>query len=857
MSKLYVLVTLMLCLTLTDTKAQNQGRNLLLTVRTNDGKPAAEVFLQAEEIKQSQYSNKNGDAMFTNIFSKSITIKASISGYATVKKTFDLEENGTTKDSLILNLDEGQLEEVTVLSKKQKIGTAPSDVVAKMPLSNLENPQVYTTISSALTEQQLGFNAEAALTNAPGVTKIWEATNRIGSGGSWFSLRGFNAQIKARNGVQGNVNGAIDLANTDRIEIIKGPSATLFGNQISSYGGLINRITKKAYNRFGGTVDISAGSYGFNRLSADINTPLDKEGKILMRNNISYNRSNSFQDYGWNKSFVFAPSLTYKASDRLTFYADAEIINSQNSGGSQLIYFLTPSTITSSIKTLLKSMNMPDATIQAIMATAPKTVGEAYGTDNAKNIKIDYKRSYQSNDLVNKVNSTNLFGEAKYEISKAWTSQTVVSYASSDANGPLPYFTLLPNMLGNFVSSLAGGTPNFGTGGYDKMARMVWRTVGEEITNEIQQNFIGDFTIGKMRNRFVGGLDYYSYNSKNTYNRFTGSLYGLPFPDVFDIVNTTGSVPNYAHLNEGKVDSAFAAGPGSSLVYNTNNSVYSAYVNDVLNITEQLLISAGLRIDHFANKGSYDATSGTYSGPYNQTKLAPKFGLIFQPILNKLSLFGNYQTGFTNKTGTDASGKAFVPEQAFQWEVGVKGNLFDQRLSGTLSYYDIKVKDVVRMDINNPLFNIQDGTQRSKGFEAEINAIPVDGWNIIAGYGYNNSKMEKADPSVQGLRPIASGPQNAANFWTSYTFSSKALKGFTIGAGGNYAGEVFVVNSNIDGSFKLPAYTLLNGLISYENTKFRIAAKVNNLTNQHYWTGWGTFNPQMLRQFIGSIAFKF
>ncbi len=110
----------------------------------------------------------------------------------------------------------------------------------------------------------------------------------------------------------------------------RGPSATLFGSSLTSYGGLINRVTKKPYGNFGGEVSYSGGNFGFNRISADVNTPLDSARNVLLRVNTAYTDEGSFQDNGFNKSFVFAPSLLYKINDRLSFLLDAEIYRGRN-----------------------------------------------------------------------------------------------------------------------------------------------------------------------------------------------------------------------------------------------------------------------------------------------------------------------------------------------------------------------------------------------------------------------------------------------------------------------------------------------------------------------------------------------
>jgi iron complex outermembrane receptor protein len=161
---------------------------------------------------------------------------------------------------------------------------------------------------------------------------MWEATGRGGDGGAYYASRGFVVQSALRNGIAGNVTSSIDASNIDRIEIIKGPSATLFGSSLTSYGGLINRVTKKPYDSFGGEASISAGNFDFQRVSADINTPLDARKKVLFRLNTAYNNEGSFQNTGFNRTIAVAPSLVYNATERLSISVDAELFYGKSIG---------------------------------------------------------------------------------------------------------------------------------------------------------------------------------------------------------------------------------------------------------------------------------------------------------------------------------------------------------------------------------------------------------------------------------------------------------------------------------------------------------------------------------------------
>lgn len=205
----------------------------------------------------------------------------------------------------------------------------------------------------------------------------------------------------------------------------------------------------------------------------------------------------------------------------------------------------------------------------------------------------------------------------------------------------------------------------------------------------------------------------------------------------------------------------------------------------------------------------------------------------------------------------DANGKSFVPEEANQWEAGVKYNLWEDKLTGSISYYDILVKNIVRSDVNNPLFNIQDGQQRSKGIELEILANPLRGLTFMVGYGFNRSRFEKADTDVEGRRPQGAGPENTASFWTNYTFTSTALKGLGLGFNLNYAGESVSISLNPDGDLIVPAYTLLGAHITYDTEKWKVGVKVNNLTDEKYWMGWTNMIPQRPRQAILTLGYKF
>jgi iron complex outermembrane recepter protein len=774
-------------------------------ITTADNKPAADVTIQVKNIKRAVLTEPDGQFIIRSLAAGNYELEISLVGHKTQVERVTVNENQTASIQIQLQLTEKQLEEVVVVSGRRKFTRSGSDYVSKMKLKNLENSQVYSTITRELLTEQMAFSVDDATKNAPGLQKMWEATGRGGDGGAYYNSRGFILQSQLRNGVAGNITSRIDAANIESIEVIKGPSATLFGSTLTSYGGLINRVTKKPYDKFGGELSYSAGSYGFNRISADINAPLNQDKTVLLRLNTAYQYEGSFQDNGFDKGLFISPSLFYQATDKLWFHFDVEHYSGANSS-KQMIFFYYPSSV--------------------------------LGVDRADKAGIDYRRSYSANDIFQVARSTTLFGQMNYQLSSNWTSQTNFTSAHSFSDGPYAYFYLKPN-------SAVTGDPN--ATGSDYLQRADQSTANSEMTvTEIQQNFIGEFYIGGLKNRFVGGLDFLHQNSNQWF-------YGTDF----DVIPKNGVIPNYSNFNRDKLDSALINGNPWTWPYEYKNSTYSAYISNVMNITHNLLASAAIRVDHFDNKGNFNEASGEFSGAYKQTTFSPRFGLVWQPITDKISLFANYQNGFVNKNGVDYEGNTFKPEQANQLEGGVKVNAFGGKFSSTVSYYYIKVKDVVRAYIADPLYSIQDGTIVSRGFEAEVVANPIKGLNLVAGFAYNDSKMEKADADVEGLRPATAMSPYAANFWVSYRLSQGKLRGLGAGFGGNYASDNKILNSVYYGEFTLPAYTVLGATLFYDQPKFRVGIKVDNLANKEYWIGYTTMNPQKLRSVVGSIAFKF
>jgi iron complex outermembrane receptor protein len=780
----------------------SQSGSIRGVVKTSDGNPAEFVNIAIEGTAKGDIADKNGKFEIRNVAPGSYILVASFIGLENTQQAVEVKAGEVTTIDFILKESSQQLEEVIISGRA--VLNKEDNYVAKMPLRKMENPQVYNSVSSEILKQQAVTSYDDAFRNIPGVFRTWESTGRDGDGASYFALRGLEGQPALVNGLPGITNGNLDPANVEEIQVMKGPSATLFGanaTSYTSYGGVINTITKKPYFTTGGEIAYNVGSFGLNRITADVNAPLSQQNKVALRINAAYHSEESFQDAGFKKSFFVAPTLAYEVNDRLKFLVVTEILQEER-------------------------------TVAPVFFHSNRE--EPLTFRNIDELGLNTELSFTNNDLSIRNPRTNLQAQMVYKLSDQWSSQTVLSRGSAKSDG---YYTYIwPDAEGdnNFSQSFT----------YVKETRT---------TTDIQQNFNGDFTIGSMRNRLLVGLDYFE---QEAVNNGLGYVYARTVTPQ-GISPFTGEPLGSDSISRPYIDALLATTSVNSS--KLQNKTYGAYISNVLNITPSLTLMTGVRADYYDSEAE----------DYDQFALSPKLGLVYQPILDKVSIFTNYQNAFNNiapmlvadEDGSNQRLKNFDPEQANQWEVGVKTNLLKDRLFATVSYYDIRVKNKVIGDATNFYNYIQGGKVESKGFELDVTANLFTGFSLIAGYSHNETKniagFRTDFYSEAGRAPGGQGPQDQINLWATYKVSNGALQNVGFGIGGNHASEYRVIDNSITGVFDLPSYTVLNASVFYSPERFRIALNVNNVLDEEYYIGYWSVNPQKPRNFVLSMVYKF
>lgn len=758
---------------------QNNGK-IKGTITTSDGEPAAAVNVILKNSKYGTITNEDGSFELNRVKANTYTLQVSLTGYETTQQEVNVKENETTTLNFQLKVSNKELQEV-VINNRKSILSKKTDYVARMPLKNIENPQVYSVIHKELLQEQIAVDITTAVRNAAGVVPI-----SYPSGGFAVIFRGFTVGINSRNGME-TLSGrsSVGIANVERIEVLKGPSGTLFGSTSSSFGGVVNLVTKKPFEATATEIGYTTGSFGYNQITADVNTPLNKEKTVLFRVNLAANKEKSFMNYGFSNTFAIAPSLTFKASEKLTFNIDTELYNVKNT---RPLY--------------------PTATAGSKIT-------------NPSEIQLDYKKSLTHDDVDAKTSSTKAFVQAEYELSENWKSTTLFSYVAEDVDYS---YQVLPTWTSPTTATIRA---------------TLFGPISSNYTN-IQENINGEFSTGFLKHKLLTGVNYRYYSD---------TFSSTPTPTA--AFRTIDVSKDFVPVRKKDIEAVLLA---PSIRAAREEYTASAYVSDVISFADRVSVMLSLRLDNFDRKESIvtNGATTTITPAYNQNSLSPKVGVVFQVIKDQVSVFGNYMNGFQNIAPVNQpNGDQLIldPIYANQYEGGIKAELFNKKLSATISYYNITNDNAVMRFAD--LRYEQGGEQVSKGYDFELIANPIPGLDFVAGYAYNDNRIKKSATAALEGNKAADAPENVWNFWASYK-SQNFIKGLGIGFGANYVDDSFMATTN---TFYIPSYTIFNSTIFYEQPNWRLGIKINNITNEKYWGTWGA--PQAPTTVLANLTFKF
>lgn len=644
----------------------------------------------------------------------------------------------------------------------------------KSNLTVMETPQPIAIVTHEIIEQQQAKQLSDVIKNVNG---IYLTSARGGSQDS-FGGRGFtfgNDNI-FKNGARVNSGVFPEVTGLERVEVLKGANAMLYGNV--GPGGIINLITKKPKFEFGGMAGFSAGSWNSYKPTIDIYGPLSKN--VAFRVNGAYEYAESFRDLVESKKNYFNPSFAFNISD------DTQIIVE----GDYLYQTFTP-----------------DFGIGSVTDNA--TGVSRLATEISRNQFLGTNWQYQTNQQA----TTDVI--LNHQFNKQWSLNAVASYQ----NYTKDYFST-ERVQWAYDSSKNNFNPSW--------SRPLGRNYNEQNYTSLQINVNGEFNTGSFNHKVLLGTDG-DYGQADTYaykiDANTPVVLYLNNPSSW---TNEGPMPAATRISRNRIDT----------------KRYGFYAQDLISITKQFKVLAGLRWSSIQNEDTKvknfatELETPTPNSGNKETALSPKIGLIYNPNEN-LSVFATYTNSFAPNTGFDEAGNALKASTVDQYEIGIKKNLWNNALGINLSAYQIVNRDTYTAPYLQTgvvaLYRVYAGSVKSIGLELDITGNPTKNLSLIGGLSYNKTIYidTPANGFIENQRLVRT-PALTANASIFYTFTEFA-KGFKVGATAFYTGDRKAGWNDVKGQKQTTRMIDVNGFttidlsLGYEWKKFMIQGRVGNL----------------------------
>ncbi len=289
-------------------------------------------------------------------------------------------------------------------SQDQRTGTVgyfqnSTSVATKTNTPLLDIPQTVNVLTKDFIQDQ-GTHSVTDLTRyVPGVAVHQGEGNR-----DELVIRGVDSSANFYvNGFRDDVQYFRDLYNAQSVEILKGPSALVFGR--ASGGGLLNRTLKEADGTRVYEASAQTGSYNDRRFTLDAGQAINEN--VAVRFNAFYEGSDTFRDFGHLERYGFNPTITLQPTDdtkvklSYEYYYDNELADRGNpstmNAGTTRFNSAAPFAPNGDMTAFFGSptFNSTHAIVNQTMAVIDHDFGNGLTVKNST-IYADFDRGYQN-----------------------------------------------------------------------------------------------------------------------------------------------------------------------------------------------------------------------------------------------------------------------------------------------------------------------------------------------------------------------------------------------------------------------------------------------------------------------------
>jgi catecholate siderophore receptor len=611
--------------------------------------------------------------------------------------------------------DDADQSPIVVTGQRPEYGARETCSATRTCTDVKDVPQSLSVISESQIEDQALRSIADVLMYVPGTTPGTGEGNR-----DQITLRGNNTTADFFvNGVRDDVQYFRDLYNAERVEVLRGSNAMIFGR--GGGGGVINRVTKRpsgnAYREFA----LQGDSEGGYRLTGDVDVPLGG-GDVGLRVNGVYENGESFRRGVELERFGINPTigatlgdtridLSYEFfHDRRTADRGVPSFQGRPLKGSDRTFFGDP------------ERSFADVDAHVLSAAIEHRFSDAVTLRNRTTFG-DYDKAYQ-----------NVFPGA---VNAAGTAVNISAYRDTLKRQNLFSQTdlILDGDLGGFSHTLLLGFE-----------------IGRQET--LSRRLNGFFGVSAATPFGVG-----SFSAPLTAPTISQPIVFLPTLTT----GTPGARPA----------AAFNEGEGSVLAF---------YAQEQLRITDRLEIVAGLRYDRFKLDILNRNTGATFSRTDNlfSPRLGLIFKPV--PAVSLYASYGrSYLPSAGDQfTSLDVTSQALEPERFDNYEIGAKWEPLPGLLA-TIALYQLDRTNTRAVDPLTNL-TVLTGEQRSKGLEIGLERNVTDKWQVSGGYAWQKAQIRSrttaCDPALDTCEvPLV--PRHQFSVWNRYNVSKQL--GFGLG----------------------------------------------------------------------------
>jgi iron complex outermembrane receptor protein len=610
---------------------------------------------------------------------------------------------------------------------------------------------------------------------------------------------------------------AIELFDLERVEIVRGPQGTLYGNNV--VGGAINFITRKPTDEFRAGAEAGFGNYGSFGVKANVSGGLGEglSGSIAAsaRHHDGYARNtftgNDVEDLD---AYGLMAQLRYQPDDQLDILLTGDL--TRRRGGGKWVDIQTPS----------------DHNIPFVNPERRRGPNNIDGKQDADLGGVHLSANYDTGSGT--ITSVTAYREAK--------------------------FASLNNDAGSFIDFTKmiygpDGRIDFGAIDHSLFNDDYYINEKDETAKSFSQDlrFRSDFD-GPFN--LLAGLFYQHESVDRT--EIADYIFVEFYAQGKEIAETRLKSDTWAAFAEGTFDFTDTLGVTAGIRYTKDKKRFSVYretIGDFLGAEFEDEDGNFTRAFSASSKQSWDAWTPSLNLHWQPAKDAYLYALVSK----------GYKSGGWNGENATNPGEARVaydPEFAWNYEVGAKTTWLDNRLRFNLTgfwteYKDLQTQQFVIFDPNLPADNVisNAGKARVKGIELETVLAPIDGLTLFANYTYMDAKITgdlistelQYDPDCFCSVPVPTNlkgnalrrsPENSFSIGGDLTVPVSSRINAFLRTDYNWTDDFFFDNENSVRT-RQKSVGVLNGSIGIatEDDKWELRLWAKNLTNELYESG--------------------